>query len=52
MNELEEKRFIKRVGERQARKIYVNPYLFAGGDIKKDTKKEIDNAGYKPVTPY
>lgn len=52
LKELEDKLFIKRVGKKRARKIYANPYLFAGRDIEKNTKKEIDNAGYQPLTPY
>lgn len=51
MNELEEKQFIVRKGNRQAREIYFNPYLMSSGnEILKTTKKLFDN--YKPITPY
>jgi len=52
LKELEDKHFIKKVGQGRAREIYFNPYLMAGKDIEKNTKKIIDEAGYKPLTSY
>lgn len=52
LKELEDKHFIKKVGQGRAREIYFNPYLMAGKDIEKSTKKIIDEAGYKPLTSY
>ena len=52
LNELEDKNIIKRVGKRQAREIYFNPYLSSGGkDIKKETIKLFNN-NYNSLTPY
>lgn len=49
LNELEEKKFIVRVGQRQSREIYFNPYLAcAGNKVSKDTVKLFDT--YKPIT--
>lgn len=51
LNELEDTHFIKRVGNKQARKIYFNPYLVsAGNEVEKNTIKMFDD--YKPITPY
>ncbi|CAK7015558.1 hypothetical protein [Tissierella sp.] len=53
LNELEEKLFIIREGQRQAREIYYNPYLScAGNELLLSTKKMFDDAGYKPITQY
>lgn len=48
LNELEHKKFIKRIGNRRAREIYFNPYLAtAGNEIDKDTVKMFNS--YEPV---
>lgn len=51
LNELEQKLFIKRVGQRQAREIYFNPYLIcAGNEIEKNTLNLFHK--YEPITSY
>lgn len=51
LNELEEKFFIKRIGNRRAREIYFNPYLAcAGNEISKDTLDMFKD--YASITPY
>lgn len=51
LNELEEKKFIKRIGSKRAREIYFNPYLAtSGNEVDKDTIKMFDD--YTPITPY
>lgn len=51
LDELERKKFIKRVGQRQARQIYFNPYLCcAGNEILKTTVEMFSD--YTPITPY
>ncbi|WP_042681975.1 hypothetical protein [Anaerosalibacter massiliensis] len=50
---LEDKLFIKRVGQRQAREIYFNPYLIcSGNEVSKATVNLFKDAGYRPITPY
>ncbi|MGJ0846601.1 hypothetical protein ACR77J_07925 [Tissierella praeacuta] len=50
LNELEDKLFIARVGQRQAREIYFNPYLLcSGNEVLKDTVKLFDE--YEHITP-
>ena len=51
LNELEEKKFIKRIGNRRAREIYFNPYLATAGNIiDKEVIKMFDD--YKTITPF
>lgn len=51
LNELEEKHFIKRIGNRRAREIYFNPYLATAGNIiDKEVIKMFD--AYKAITPF
>lgn len=51
LNELEEKYFIKRIGNRRAREIYFNPYLAcAGNEINKDTLNMFKD--YVSLTPF
>lgn len=53
LNELEEKLFIVRTGQRQSREIYYNPYLScAGNEILLSTIKLFDDAGYRAITPF
>lgn len=51
LNELEDLHIIKRVGNRQARKIYINPYIISAGNEVLLSTKELFKE-YKPLTPY
>ena len=51
LNELEDKKFIKRIGKSRSREIYFNPYLAsAGNEMDKILLNMFDD--YKPITPY
>lgn len=51
LNELEDKFFIRRVGNRQAREIYYNPYLMcSGNELNKKTLELFKD--YSSITPY
>jgi len=51
LNELEEKYFIKRCGNKRAREIYFNPYLAcSGNEIQKKTLDMFEE--YPKLTPY
>lgn len=51
LNELEEKHFIKRVGNRQAREIYYNPYFMCSGNVMSFSTIDLFK-DYKPITAY
>lgn len=51
LNELEEKHFIKRVGNRQAREIYYNPYFMCSGNVIAFSTKELFK-DYRPITAH
>lgn len=51
LNELEDKFFIKRVGERQAREIYYNPFLMCSGNELNETTIDLFS-DYVNITPY
>lgn len=51
LNELEEKKFIKRIGKSRSRQIYFNPYLAsAGNEMDKILLNMFDD--YNPITAY
>lgn len=51
LNELEDKQFIKRVGNKRAREFYFNPFLAtSGNEVDKDIIKMFKN--YEPITPF
>jgi DNA-binding MarR family transcriptional regulator len=51
LDELEDKHFIKRIGQKQAREIYFNPHLCCAGTGVLLSTIELFSE-YKPMTPY